>query len=319
MKAIVCTKYGTPEVLSLKNIETPIPKDNEILVKVHATTVNRTDCAILSAKPFIMRFFIGLLKPKKSILGTDFAGRIEAIGKDVKSYNVGDNIFGFDDLVLSSHAEYITIAEHKDFTTIPENITYGHAVSAVEGVHYAYNFINKVDIRSGQKILVNGATGAIGSAMVQLLKEFNVEITAVCNTKNLELVKSLGATHIIDYTKEDFTKMDHKFDFVFDAVGKSSFSKCKPLLKSGGIYMSSELGQMSQNIYYALLTPLFGNKKVVFPFPSRIKASLLFVKTLLEHGKFQAVIDKKFPLEKITDAYRYVQKGEKTGNVVIMI
>ena len=326
MKAIVYTKYGPPSVLKVKNVEKPTPKDSEVLVSVKATTVNRTDCAMLRAKPFIMRFFTGLFKPTKSILGTEFAGKIEAIGKDVRSFEVGDKVFGFDDSGLSSHAQYITLSEDKALTTIPKNITYEQAAASTEGAHYAYNFINKVNLKSGQKILVIGATGAIGSAAVQFLKYFGANVFAVCNTKNLELVKSLGADKVIDYTKEDFTKDDQKYDVIFDAVGKSSFSKCKPLLKPGGIYVSSELGLMAQNIFFALITPIIGNlpgrlagKKVIFPIPTDIRGSILFIKKLIEQGKFKAVIDRKYPLEQIAEAYKYVEKGQKTGNVVITL
>jgi NADPH:quinone reductase-like Zn-dependent oxidoreductase len=197
---------------------------------------------MLKAKPFIMRFFTGLLKPKKPILGTDFAGKIEAVGKDVTSLKVGDKVFGFNDSGLSSHAEYMTISEDKGITIIPSKTTYEEAAASMEGAHSAYNIINKVNLKTGQKVLVNGASGAIGSAAVQLLKYFGANVTAVCNTKNLELVKSIGADTAIDYTKENFTKSPEKYNYIFDTVGKSSFAKCKPLLEPGGVYISSELG-----------------------------------------------------------------------------
>jgi NADPH:quinone reductase-like Zn-dependent oxidoreductase len=323
MKAIVCTKYGSPDVLQLKEVEKPIPKDNEVLIKIHATTVNRTDCATLRAKPFFARFFTGIFKPNKPIPGTEFAGKIEAIGKNVSSYKVGDKVFGFDDGGSGSHAEYMTILEDKALTTIPKDITYEQAAASTEGAHYAYNFINKVNLKSGQKILVNGATGAIGSAAVQFLKYFSADVTAVCNTKNMELVKSLGANKVIDYTKEDFTKDDQKYNFVFDTVGKSSFFKCKQLLQPGGVYISSDLGYMSQNVFLSLITPIIkpiiGNKKTIFPIPTDCRGSILFIKKLIEKGKFKAVIDRKYPLEQIVEAYRYVEKGQKIGNVVITV
>jgi len=323
MKAIVYTKYGPPDVLQLKEVAKPIPKDNEVLIKIYATTVNRTDCATIRAIPFFARLFTGVFKPKKQIPGTEFAGKIEEIGKNVKSFKVGDKVFGFDDQGSGSHAQYMTIAEDKALTTIPENITYEQAAVSTEGAHYAYNFIKKVNIKSGQKILVNGATGAIGSAAVQLLKYFDVNVTAVCNTKNIELVKSLGANKVIDYTKEDFTKDEEKYNFVFDAVGKSSFAKCKPLLQSSGIYISSDLGYMAQNVFLPLITPIIkpmiGNKKTVFPIPTDIRRSILLIKKLIEEGKFKAVIDRKYPLEQIVEAYRYVETGHKTGNVVITV
>jgi len=233
MKAIVYTQYGPPGVLQLKEVEKPIPKDNEVLVKIYATTVNRTDCATIRAIPFFARLVTGLFKPKKQIPGTDFSGEIETIGKNVSSLKVGDKIFGFDDSGLRSHAQYMTIKEDKAIT-IPDDMSYEQAAASSEGAHYAYNFINKVDLKQGQNVLVNGATGAIGSAAVQLLKYFDINVTAVCSTKNMELVKLLGANKVIDYTKEDFTKDNQKYNFVFDTVGKSSLFKCRHLLQPGG-------------------------------------------------------------------------------------
>jgi NADPH:quinone reductase-like Zn-dependent oxidoreductase len=323
MKAIVYTKYGPPDVLHLKEVAKPIPKDNEVLVRIYATTVNRTDCATIRAIPFFVRLLTGMFKPKKQIPGTEFAGKIEEIGKNVKSLKVGDKVFGFNDQGSGSHAQYMTISEDKALTTIPKNITYEQAAASTEGAHYAYNFIKKVNLKSGQKVLVNGATGAIGSAAVQLLKYFDVNVTAVCNTKNIELVKSLGANKVIDYTKEDFTKDEEKYNFVFDAVGKSSFAKCKPLLRSSGIYISSDLGYMAQNVFLPLITPIIkpmiGNKKTIFPIPTDTRRSILLIKKLMEQGKFKAVIDRKYPLEQIVEAYRYVETGHKTGNVVITV
>lgn len=202
---------------------------------------------------------------------------------------------------------------------MPIDSNYEKAAASCEGAHYAHNFINKVAIAAGQKVLVNGATGAIGSAAVQLLRCLGAEVVATANTKNLELVKTLGAARVIDYTRDDFTKEDANYDFIFDAVGKSSFSKCKKLLTPNGVYISSELGWMASNIFYAIFTPLLKGKKVIFPVPGDIKKSLLFIKKLLEEGSFKPVIDRTYPLEKIVEAYKYVQTGEKTGNVVIKI
>ena len=323
MKAIVYTKYGPPDMLQLKDVAKPVPRDNEVLIKVYAATVNRTDTATIRAKPFFARLFTGIVRPRKQIPGTEFAGKIEAVGKNVKSLKVGDRVFGFDDQCSGSHAQYLTISENKGLITMPKNLTYEQAAASTEGAHYAHNFIKKVNIKSGQKILVNGATGAIGSAAIQLLKYFNVYVTAVCNTKNIGLVESLGANKVIDYTKEDFTKDEEKYNFVFDAVGKSSFAKCKPLLQPGGVYISSDLGYMAQNVFLPLITPIIkpmiGNKKTIFPLPTDIKGSLLLIKDLIEQGKFKTVIDRKYPLEQIVEAYKYVEKGQKTGNVVITV
>lgn len=322
MKAIVYTKYGPPEVLQIKEVEKPIPRDNEILIKVYATTVNRTDCATISAIPFFARLLTGLFKPRKQTPGTEFAGIIDKIGSNVTSLNVGDRVFGFDDQGAGSHAQYMTISDDKALT-IPNTLTYEQAAASTEGAHYAYNFINIVNLKSGQNVLVNGATGAIGSAAVQLLKCFETDVTAVCGTKNIELVKSLGASKVIDYTKEDFTKDDQRYNFVFDTVGKSSFFKCRHLLKPGGIYISSDLGYMSQNIFLPLITslikPIIGNKKTAFPYPVDIRRSLLLIKKLQEQGKFKAVLDRSYPFEQIVEAYKYVKRGQKTGNVVITV
>ena len=323
MKAVVCVKYGPPEVLKLDEVPSPIPRDNEVLVKVRATTVNRTDYAILKAKPFFMRVITGLFKPKKQTPGTEFAGDIEAVGRDVSMFKVGDKVFGFDDMGSGAQAQYLTIPENQGIATIPANTTYEQATASIEGAHYAYNSIKKAKLKKGQRALVNGATGAIGSAAVQLLKYYGLYVTAVCNTKNMELVKSLGADKAIDYTVNDFTKDKEKYDFVFDAVGKSSFFKCKPLLKPGGVYISSDLGYMAQNMFLPFITPiikpLIGNNKTIFPFPTDIRGTIYFIKKLIEAGKFKAVIDREYQLEQIVEAYRYVATGQKTGNVVIIV
>lgn len=319
MKAIIHTRYGPPEVLQLKEVPKPTPKDNEVLIKVHATTVNRTDCGFRSAEYFISRFFSGLLKPNNQILGNEFAGVIEGIGKDVKSFKPGDKVFGYNDTTFGAHAQFMVMTEGAAITTMPASITYEEAAPITEGGHYALCDIRAAKIRSGQKVLVNGATGAIGSAAVQLINYFGAEVTAVCNTQNVNLVKSLGAHQVIDYTQQDFTKLDTQFDVVFDAVGKSSFGKCKHLLRKGGIYMSTELGYMSQNPFLALITPLIGGKKVLFPLPTISKKDVEFLKELVENKKFKPVIDRYYPLEQVLEATRYVETGQKTGNVVITV
>ncbi len=319
MKKILFEKYGPPETLKIKEVDKPFPKKNELLIKVFASTVNRTDCGILRGKPFIIRFFTGLSKPKFSSTGTDFSGKIEEVGEEVKSFKVGDNVFGFADQGMNSHAEYMIISEDMPFFSMPENINFDQAAASLEGAHYAYNCIKRMKLNPGAKVLVYGATGAIGSAAVQLLKNFDVYVTAVCNTKNIDLVKSLGPDKIVDYTKEDFTKDDEIYDCVFDAVGKSSFKKCKPLLKSGGAYMSTELGEYIQNPFLAIVTTFIGNKKVKFPIPLDTKGSIAFIKKLLEANKFKPVIDRKYKFEEIIEAFNYVESGQKTGNVVLEI
>ncbi|GJM35888.1 MAG: NADPH:quinone oxidoreductase [Saprospiraceae bacterium] len=318
MKASIRRRYSPPSQIKIEHIEKPIPKDKEILIKVHATTVNRTDCANLTAKPFIMRFVLGFFKPRKIILGTDFAGEVVAIGKNVKSFRIGDNVFGFRDTGSESQAEYMTMAE-EDLFLIPENINYKQAAAGLEGAHYAYTFIHKTNIQPGQKILINGATGGIGSALLQFVKQCDVKITATCNTKNIQLIKSLGADKIYDFTKEDFTNDKEKYDFIFDAVGKSTFGKCKSLLKEKGVYISSELGPYAQNIFYALITPLSSSQKVIFPIPYDKQQSIPYIISLLKQEKFIPVIDREYALEDIAEAYEYVISGEKTGNVIINV
>ena len=317
MKASIRRKYGSPNQIKIESIDKPIPKDNEVLIKVYATTVNRTDCANLTAKPFIMRFVLGLFKPRKTILGTDFAGKVESTGENVKSFSTGDKVFGFIDTGAQSQATYI-ITKVENLFLIPEKIDYKQAAASLEGASYAYTFIHKVNIQSGQNILINGATGGIGSALLQFVRQYDVNITATCNTNNIQLIESLGADNIYDYTKKDFTKENDKYDFIFDAVGKSTFGKCLSLLKEKGVYISSELGPYSQNIFYSLLT-LVLSKKVIFPTPYSTEKTIPYICNLLEKGKFNPVIDREYALEDISKAYEYVIKGQKIGNVLIKI
>ncbi|WP_319370716.1 NAD(P)-dependent alcohol dehydrogenase [uncultured Ilyobacter sp.] len=322
MKAVVHKKYGPPNTLQIEEVEKPIPSDNEVLVKIYATSVNRTDCATVRGIPFLTRVGTGIFRPKIQISGSEFAGVVEETGENVTFLKKGDKVFGFDDQGLKSHAEYMKISEEKAFS-IPQNISFEQAAVSIEGAHYAYNFINKVDLKTGQRVLVNGATGAIGSSAVQLLKYYEAHVTAVCSGEHMDLVKSLGADEVIDYTREDFTKIDQKFQFVFDTVGKSSFFKCRPILENGGVYISSDLGYRAQNLFLPFITPfiksLFENKKTVFPFPSNIKRSILLIRKLIEEEKFQAVVDRKYALKDILEAYRYVEEGQKLGNVVVKV
>lgn len=319
MKAAIYKNYGPPEVVQLAEVEKPNPKNNEVLIKVQSTTVNRTDTGFRSAEYFISRFWSGLLRPKNQILGNEFAGEIESIGKDVKLFKVGDKVFGYNDVTFGAHAEYMAMDEHGPLATIPENILFEQAAAITEGAHYALCDIRAAKIKEGQSVLINGATGAIGSAAVQIVKHLGAEVVAVCDTKNVDLIKSLGADMVIDYKKEDFTKLNKKFEVVFDAVGKSSFGKCKSLLKEKGIYMSTELGYMAQNPFLAMITPLFGGKKLLFPIPTINKEDVNYLKNLVVIGKFKPVIDKVYSLNEIVEAHKYVETGMKTGNVIIKI
>jgi NADPH:quinone reductase-like Zn-dependent oxidoreductase len=319
MKAAVHYRYGSPDVVSIAEIGKPVPKDHELLIRVYASTVNRTDTGFRSAEYFISRFFSGLLRPNSPVLGCEFAGVVEAAGKRVQQFKVGDRVFGFNDKTFGGHAEYMTIAEEEAIATIPDNLRFEEAAPITEGAHYALNAIKASKIKSDQRAMVYGATGAIGTAAVQLLKYFGVNVTSVCNTKNVDLVKSIGADTVIDYQTEDFTKIQDKFHFIFDAVGKSSFSQCKPLLTEKGVYISTEFGKNGSNVFWTLVTAITGGKKVLFPIPSINKEIVQFLKQLVEQGRFKPVIDKHYPLDQITEAHRYVDTGQKTGNVVIVI
>ncbi|MES2681586.1 MAG: NAD(P)-dependent alcohol dehydrogenase [Bacteroidota bacterium] len=317
MKAVVYTKYGPPEVARLLEVSKPIAKGNELLIKVYASTVNRTDAGFRSASYFISRFWTGLVRPKHQILGCEFAGVIEEIGENVSTFSKGDRVFGFNDKTCGGHGEYLTIAETDAVTTLPDNLNFDEAAALTEGAHYALVDIRAAKVERGQNVLVNGATGAIGSAAVQLLKHFGAKVTAVCNTKNVALVKSLGADTVVDYQTEDFTETKNKFEFIFDAVGKSSFGQCKPLLTKKGIYISTELGKNAENILLALTTPLWGGKKLLFPIPSISKQDVIFLKDLVQKGEYKPVIDRKYNLDQIVEAYKYVESGQKTGNVIL--
>lgn len=319
MRAIVYTAYGPPEVAQLKELPKPTIKDNEALIKVHCSTVNRTDSGFRSAEYFVSRFWSGLFKPKFPVLGSEFAGVIESVGKNVSTYKPGDKVFGFNDQTFGGHAEYVVMPENAAMTFIPEHHSFEQAAALTEGSHYALVDIRAAKVQAGQNVMVYGATGAIGSAAVQLLKHFGAHVTAVANTKNVAMVKSLGADVVIDYQTEDFTQTKTRFDFIFDAVGKSSFGQCKPLLKEKGIYISTELGKNGENIWLALLTPLRGGKKLLFPLPTITKNDVEFLGELAQQGKFKPVIDRSFTMDQIVEAYRYVESGQKTGNVILKI
>ena len=320
MKAAVHTRYGPPDVVRISDVEKPTVKDHEVLVKVHATTVNRTDCGFRAAKPFIVRFFTGLLRPRVTVLGSEFAGVVEAVGSGVTSFTAGDRVFGFSEGRFGAHAEYLAIPGDGALAAMPANTTFEQAAPSTEGSHYALSYIRAAKIRSGQHVLINGATGAIGSAAVQLVKSLGASVTAVCGAPHVELVRGLGADRVIDNTAEDFTKDEQTYDVVFDAVGKSSFGRCKRLLTPRGIYLSSDLGPLSQNPLLALVTPLFGGRKVMFPIPPKHdQDGVRQFRDLIESGKFTPVIDRRYPLDQIVEAYRYVETGQKIGNVVISV
>jgi len=319
MKAAVRTRYGPPDVVRIAQVDRPAARDGEVLVKVHATTVNRTDCGLRAARPFIYRPILGLTRPRRTVLGTEVAGEVEAVGPGVTSFRVGDRVFGFNGTSFGAHAEYLVTREHGMVATMPAGLTWEEAAAGTEGSHYALSSVRAAKVRGGQDVLVYGATGAIGSAAVQLLKGLGAQVTAVCDTANLELVKGLGADRVVDYTAEDFTRDTQRYDVVFDAVGKNSFGHCRRLLRPRGTYLSSDLGPLSQNPLLVLVTPLFRGRKVVFPFPRENQEMMSYLRRQLESGAFRPVIDRRYPLDEIVEAYRYVETGRKLGNVVVVV
>ena len=322
MKAILCTKYGPPDVLQLKEVEKPTPEDNEVLVKIYAATVNATDPTFRKGKPFVARFFSGLTRPKNPIPGNEFAGEIEAVGRDVTRFKKGDQVFAQTGLSYGAHAEYKCLPEDGALAIKPANMTYDEAATVPDGALGALVFLRKGNIQSAQKVLINGASGSVGTYAVQLARYFGAEVTGVCSTTNLEMVRSLGADHVIDYTKEDFTKTGQSYDIIFDVVSSRSFSRCKGSLTQGGGYVFT--GPTLSNMLQALWTAKIGSKKALMAAPGMRPASekaenLVFLKELVEAGKLKSVIDRRYRLEEIAEAHKYVEKGHKKGNVVITV
>ncbi len=322
MKAIVYSKYGPPEVLQLKEVEKPVPKVNEVLIRIYATTVTKYDCWTRSctAPPgfrLLTRMASGIRKPKKPIIGMELAGEIDAVGNAVKLFKKGDQVFGISLMNMGAYAEYICLPEDGVVTIKPTNMTYEESTAIPYGALTALHFLRKVNIQSGQKILVFGASGGIGLYVVQLAKYFGAEVTGICSTAKLELVKSLGADKVIDYTKEDFTKRDEIYDIIFDTIGKSPFSGSKKSLKKDGIYLFTTFGlPRLLRMFWLKLT---SKKKVVFDVIDPKSEDLIYIKELIEAGKLKSVIDKRYPLEQIARAHRYVETGHKKGQVVITI
>lgn len=319
MKAAVHTRYGPPQVVSIRQIPIPVPKENEILVKVVVSTVNRTDCGFRSAVYFVSRFWSGLFRPRYQVLGCEFAGIVQETGRNVTRFRKGDRVFGYDDQHFGGHAEYLAISEQSMVMRIPENLSFREAAPITEGAHYALNIIRASKIKPGEHALVYGATGAIGTAAVQLLKHLGVVVTAVSNTKNISLVRSLGADTVIDYQTSDFTKINTRFQFIFDAVGKSSFSECKPLMTNKGVYISTEPGKGAENVFLALFTALKKGRRVLFPIPKDTIGDIKFLRELAEKGALRPVVDRSYPLDQIVEAYQYVESEQKTGNVILTI
>jgi NADPH:quinone reductase-like Zn-dependent oxidoreductase len=317
MRAIVYDRYGPPDVLRLEDVPRPVPKDDEVLVKIHATTVTRTDTGLRGAEYFISRFFTGLLRPKQRILGMEFAGEVEAVGSAVTEFAIGDQVFGVKG--SGAHAELICVPESGSVAHKPAGMSFEEAAAVIDGASLALACLRKADLRQGRSILVYGATGSVGTAAVQLARHFGADVTAVGNTKNLELVKSLGADRVIDYMQEDFTKSGQTYDVVFDAVGKTSFRRCRRALKPGGLYAETDLGFLWHVPLLALLTRRLGDKRVTLGITHYSKKDVLFLKRLIEAGEYRAVIDRTYPLEDVVEATKYVETEQKTGNVVLTL
>jgi NADPH:quinone reductase-like Zn-dependent oxidoreductase len=324
MKAVVYDTYGPPEVLRLEEVARPVPKEDEVLVQVHATTVNRSDVHTREANrsnglaiSVLARMVSGLRRPRQRVLGREFAGEVVGVGAAVSEFAVGDRVFGLSGLSFGAHAEFICMRESARIAHMPVGMSFEEAAPICDGALNALMCLKQADLRKGRTILIYGASGAIGTAAVQLARYFDADVTAVCGTKNLELVKSLGADRVIDYTQQDFTKNGQTYDVIFDAVGKHSFKRSRDSLEPGGIYLPTD---GFENIFLALWPSRKEDKRVVFQIPPRqSKQDVLFLKDLVEAGKFRPVIDRRYPLEDVVEATRYVETGQKTGNVVLTV
>jgi NADPH:quinone reductase-like Zn-dependent oxidoreductase len=325
MKAVVWTQYGPPDVLQLQEVEKPAPKQNEVLVKVYASTVTAGDCEMRSLKfPILLRLpirmYIGLGKPRRmTILGQELAGEIESLGKDVKRFKKGDQVFAATDFSFGAYAEYNCLPEEGEgvLAIKPANMTYEEAAAVPVGGLNALHFLRKGNIQSGQKVLINGAGGSIGTVAVQLAKFFGAEVTGVDSTRKLDMLRSIGADHVIDYTQEDFTKSGETYDVIFDVVGKGSFSGCIRSLNKNGIYLMGNPA-LSRSVR-GRLTSMTSGKKVIGGTASYKTEDLIILKELIEAGRIKSIIDRRYPLEQTAEAHRYVETGQKTGNVVVTV
>jgi len=323
MKAIVCTEYGSPDVFQLEQVDKPLPRSNEVLIRVHAATATTAGLSARTGKPVFARLFSGLTKPKRTILGVEFAGEVVAVGDEVKEYKLGDSVFGMTGATTpGAYAEYLCMPESGAILRKPDHVRYEDAAALVEGGLTAINFLrNNATIKQGQKVLIYGASGSVGTASIQVAKDSGAEVTAVCSAASFDMVKSIGADHVIDYRTEDFTKNGQLYDVIFDTVGKRSFAACKGSLKPDGLYLDA--GNPA-TILSMLWTKVFGRKKAILVATyvrstSKLKKDLVELKALIDTGKIKAVIDRHYPLEKIADAHRYVETGRKKGNVVITL
>jgi NADPH:quinone reductase-like Zn-dependent oxidoreductase len=316
MRAVICDRYGPPEVLRIEDIERPVPGPDEVLIRIRATTVNRSDTETRQGNPAVARLLTGLRRPRHRVLGTELAGEVEAVGSAVTEFKPGDAVFGVRAWKFGAHAESVCMRESAALAPKPTGMSFEEAAAVCDGVILALMGLRPADVRKGRSILVYGASGSIGTAAVQLSRYFGADVTAVCGTKNLDLVRSLGAEQVIDYTREDFTTNGQAYDVIFDAVGKHSFGRCRDSLHPGGIYLATD---GLHNLLLAQWTR-FGDKKVIFPIPPRYtKQDVLFLKGLLEAGQYRPVIDRRYPLAEVVEASRYVDTEQKIGNVVLTV
>lgn len=320
MRAMVCEQYGPPEVFRLSEVEQPVPAENEVLIRIRAATAGPADCAFRKGDPFLIKLMFGLRKPKFPIMGAQFAGEVQAVGSAVSSFRPGDRVMGLSPNGFGAYAEYVRMPADGLLVAIPATMSYEEAAAISDGATTALTFLRDVaKLQLGQRVLINGASGAVGAYAVQLARQFGAEVTGVCSTRNLELVRSLGAHAVIDYTAEDFTRAGHTYDVIFDAVGKSSYARCKGVLAPRGLYLTTVPSWAI--VRDLLLTSLPGGKKAKFATAGlmQTKANLLFLMELAEVGKLRAVIDRCYPLEQLAEAHRYVETGRKRGNVVINV
>ena len=319
MKAALYKEYGSADVIHIGDLPKPVAGDTDMIIRVYSSTVNRTDAGFRSAEYVISRFWSGLLRPKNPVLGCEYAGIVESVGSRVTEFAPGDRVFGYNDERFGGNAEYVLAKQTDAVVKIPEGISFDTAACISEGAHYALGNIRAAGIQKGDNVLVYGATGAIGSAAVQLLNYFGVRVTAVCSTPHVELVKKLGADEVVDYTAVDFTDTNQRFKLVFDAVGKSSFGQTKKLLLPNGVYISTELGKNGENVWKALWGKITGGRRILFPIPVTSKADIQFLADRVAEGSFLPLIDRVYPFEDIREAHRYVSSGQKVGNVVVRV
>lgn len=319
MRAAVRTRYGPPEAVHVAQVTTPEAARGEVLVRVRATTVNRTDRGYRTGSPFIMRFFSGLRRPKHEVLGTEYAGIVEAVGDEVSRFSPGDRVYGYNGRTFGAHAEFMTAADDGSMQPIPDGLSFEEAAPSFEGSHYALATIRDAEVTAGSDVFVYGATGAIGSAAVQLAAALGAHVTATCRSEHVDLVRSLGADRVIDYTAGDFTTDAGNYDVVFDAVGKTSYAQCAPLIRPGGVFSATDLGPFPWNPLLAVTTRLRGSRRVLFPLPKENDEVFAHLHERIEAGEFRPVVDRTYPLDEIVEAYRYVDTEQKVGNVVITV